>query len=63
MGEVKICIDQKQFMEAIKERCQSRDLERNGSELDKIIIDEFIGRYLGCEELAGAARNVECWRA
>ena len=63
MSEVKICVDQQQFIEAIKERCHTRDLEGNGAELDRIIIDEFLGKYMGCKELADAARNVECWRA
>jgi len=48
-------------LERIEDQCQTTDLERNGCELDAILLD-FL-RSIGCEELADSAESVECWRA
>jgi len=48
-------------LQMIKEKCNTRDKESNGCNLDGII-SEFL-RAQGFSKLADAADNVECWRA
>ena len=61
--DVKVCIDQKQFIDKIKDNCYTGDYERNGCELDKIIIEflDYLGTKDLCDEVFRA--NMYNWRA